>query len=411
MKISIVIPIYNVGSFLNETLMSVVNQTYNDIEIICVDDGSTDSCSRVMADFASKDKRVVIISQQNSGTYIARQNGVKAATGDYVLFMDGDDWLEITACERLAEFVKENDADIIQLGAYMEASENDSETARVCGEWINVQLDRIIGSDNILNQCMIARTVPGNIITKAVKTSIVKKAMSCQEPLRMTTMEDTIALFYIMLFSESWARLDAKLYHYRIGVGTSTKRNLQLGDVIRSMNSYAGLQALRWYVANHPVSETARKIVNEIFINQMMTDTFYYFSRLKSNVPCAKWLETIDETTDYKELAYAMVGVKAKETFMQQEQERIRRDDVERALQEQLTRTQGELTNLQGDYGKLQCENNELKLENSIQNMNNKRLQTELSRDSIYLNSNPLIKVIYKLHRAYRKHIKKYDLY
>ena len=91
MKISIVLPVYNQERFLRDALESVGAQTYSDIEIIVVNDGSTDSSLRIATEYAKRDPRVKIVSQDNGGLLAANVTGIKAATGDYICFFDPDD--------------------------------------------------------------------------------------------------------------------------------------------------------------------------------------------------------------------------------------------------------------------------------------------------------------------------------
>ena len=90
-KISVIIPIYNVEKYLRQCLDSVVNQTIKDIEIICINDGSTDNSQAILNEYAKKDERFVVINQVNQGLSVARNNGLNSATGKYVAFIDSDD--------------------------------------------------------------------------------------------------------------------------------------------------------------------------------------------------------------------------------------------------------------------------------------------------------------------------------
>ena len=115
MKFSIIIPIYNRSFFIDETLSSLLNQTYTDIEIICVDDCSTDESLQKIKSYAVKDKRVKVITHsKNLGPHCARQTGVSNASGDYILFLDCDDNLEIFACAALYDILSKTDYDILE---------------------------------------------------------------------------------------------------------------------------------------------------------------------------------------------------------------------------------------------------------------------------------------------------------
>ena len=102
MLLSIIIPVYNVEQFIEECLDSVCTQSFADWEAICVNDGSTDCSLTLLQEFASRDSRIHVVSQSNAGLSAARNTGLRAASGEYILFLDSDDWLEKDALERLA---------------------------------------------------------------------------------------------------------------------------------------------------------------------------------------------------------------------------------------------------------------------------------------------------------------------
>ena len=104
-KISIVVPVYNVKeSYLTKCLESIIHQTMKEIEIILVDDGSSNDSLKICNKFAEKDKRIIIIQQKNQGVSVARNNGIKISNSEYIMFVDSDDWLEKDACERLYKY-------------------------------------------------------------------------------------------------------------------------------------------------------------------------------------------------------------------------------------------------------------------------------------------------------------------
>ena len=92
-KISVIIPIYNTAQYLRQCLDSVIHQSLKDIEIICVDDGSTDNSLQILQEYAKKDKRIIILQQENQGAGVARNYGMKVATAEYLSFLDSDDFL------------------------------------------------------------------------------------------------------------------------------------------------------------------------------------------------------------------------------------------------------------------------------------------------------------------------------
>ncbi|RGP08489.1 glycosyltransferase family 2 protein [Parabacteroides gordonii] len=115
-KVSIIIPVYNVDPYLETCLSSCINQTFRDIEIIVVNDGSTDTSSRIIAKYAAVDERIVVVSKKNEGLIYARKSGLDIARGEYVYHLDGDDYIESDAIEILYREIIKNDSDCVIAG-------------------------------------------------------------------------------------------------------------------------------------------------------------------------------------------------------------------------------------------------------------------------------------------------------
>ncbi len=110
---SLIIPVYNVEKYLRKCLDSAVNQTLRDVEIIIVNDGSTDGCLSIIHEYALKDERIKVIDQKNMGLSAARNNGLGIAVGDYIAFMDSDDWMDTCFLEKMYETAESCNADIV----------------------------------------------------------------------------------------------------------------------------------------------------------------------------------------------------------------------------------------------------------------------------------------------------------
>ena len=115
-KISVVVPVYKVEAYLSKCINSIINQTYKNLEIILVDDGSPDRCGEICDDFSKKDERIKVIHQDNEGLSGARNSGYRISTGKYIMFIDSDDWLNLDMIEFLYEKIKEHDADVAICG-------------------------------------------------------------------------------------------------------------------------------------------------------------------------------------------------------------------------------------------------------------------------------------------------------
>lgn len=115
-KITVIIPVYKVEQYLRQCLDSVVNQTYRNLEIIIIDDGSPDNCPAICDEYGARDSRITVIHKKNSGLCAARNDGIKRATGDWITFVDSDDWCELDYYERLLQEMGDSCPDILCAG-------------------------------------------------------------------------------------------------------------------------------------------------------------------------------------------------------------------------------------------------------------------------------------------------------
>lgn len=118
-KISVIVPIYNVEKYLERCIQSIIKQTYKNLEIILVNDGSTDNCARICEEYAQRDSRIKVIHKKNGGLADARNKGLEIATGEYIGFIDSDDYIEEDMYEYLYSLLQENNADISICGKYL----------------------------------------------------------------------------------------------------------------------------------------------------------------------------------------------------------------------------------------------------------------------------------------------------
>ena len=111
--VSIIVPIYNIEGYIRECIDSILAQTYSDFELILVDDGSPDNCGRICDEYAEKDVRIKVIHKENGGLTSARNAGLSVAKGDWIMHVDGDDWIEPDMIESLIEAAKATEADLV----------------------------------------------------------------------------------------------------------------------------------------------------------------------------------------------------------------------------------------------------------------------------------------------------------
>lgn len=117
-KVSIIVPVYNVEKYIHKCIDSILAQTYRNLEIILVDDGSPDNCGKICDEYASNDNRIIVIHQKNGGLSAARNAGLNKSTGNFIVFVDSDDYLEISAIEDCIHYIKTNNYDILIFNWY-----------------------------------------------------------------------------------------------------------------------------------------------------------------------------------------------------------------------------------------------------------------------------------------------------
>lgn len=281
-KVSVIIPVYNVERYLRVCLDSVVNQTLKDIEIICVDDGSTDGSPAILAEYAAKDPRVRVITGRNAGTVVARQYAIAAARGEWCLFLDPDDWLENDACARLMEREAHTDADILQYGFRIEETESRPAAQRAASEaYFNRPAGRHPAA-SLFETIYVKRELSWNLIGRCVRTSVCKSAFAEQCKAYSINETDVYAVFHIIAHAKFLEVFEDRLYHYRYGVGISTKRNLDLGEYGRMMGKLETARELKTFAASVAERFPDAPSVAER-IGRMMASTL--FTSLVNRVP------------------------------------------------------------------------------------------------------------------------------
>ena len=203
--ISLIIPCYNAEKTLEKCLNSVVKQSYNNLEIIIIDDGSTDNSAAIYRDFASKDHRIIIIKQDNSGVSKARNKGVHAALGEYICFVDSDDWVEPTYCAELYRLLMTEKADI----AIVEASYEDQNGKIVFDKPISSE--KVFDGKRALILLLEDKFIQSHPWGKLYKSAFLK---NINFPEHLKCFEDYSTLFKIFDKAIKVVRSDEKLYHY-----------------------------------------------------------------------------------------------------------------------------------------------------------------------------------------------------
>lgn len=203
-KVSVVIPIYNVEQYLPKCLASIVHQTLQEIEIICVNDGSTDNCLKILKEFKSKDKRIKIINKENGGLGNARNAGLESAKGEYISFIDSDDYIDKNFLELLYNEAKEDDADVACGGI---KRENDGETHFL------INYSQTVITDDIYQKINISKAAQFSFVwNKIYKHTFLKE--NELKFMQDIVFEDLVYTPQIMIKSNTLATVPDTFYHY-----------------------------------------------------------------------------------------------------------------------------------------------------------------------------------------------------
>ena len=218
--ISVVIPLYNQEKYIGECLDSVLKQCTPEVEVIVVNDGSTDSSARICADRISQYQAdVKLIEQKNSGSLISRTNGVKEAKGDYILFVDSDDLLLENAILTLLDVIHKEPYELILFNAT-----RDYESRKPYFS-IPLENNQAFSDDKYpLYKLLSCTNVLNNLWTKCIKKELLLKAQLPQDGVRLTNGEDLYQIMDMVEMAQSVVYLDKTLYYYRDFAGGISRR-------------------------------------------------------------------------------------------------------------------------------------------------------------------------------------------
>ncbi|MBO5907605.1 MAG: glycosyltransferase [Clostridia bacterium] len=222
-KVTIIVPVYNTKRYLEECVRSLVAQTYRDIEILLVDDGSNDGSGDLCDTIAAGDERIRVIHKENGGAATARNLGIDEAAGEYVMFIDSDDWLDTDAVESLMQYADENDTDVLRFNYVREFKDRQLvkpntflEEKLYVGEECEVVCRQLLGltgselrhpeSMNFLASCGF------NFYKKSLLVKLGVRFVPIQE---IGSFVDGLFNFCVFLHVKRFAFINRPFYHYR----------------------------------------------------------------------------------------------------------------------------------------------------------------------------------------------------
>ena len=252
-QVSIILPVYNVEKYLRQCLDSIVNQTFKDFECICVNDGSTDNSVSILEEYAQKDKRFKIISQENRGLSGARNTGLKQATGKYVTFIDSDDWIADNFLEVLYEIIEKYQYDIAICNYQFYYSKDD----KYIPFTQNIIIDKETAKFDKFRCCYIC----GSVNIKLYRKKFLEDNKITF--LENVVMEDYIFSIISCLSTEKIISIKDCLYYYR-------------KQVVSIMSNSDNVTISKFYNNFNLIRELRRRKINCPEIENFLVRTFFH---------------------------------------------------------------------------------------------------------------------------------------
>ena len=224
--ISIIVPVYNVSRYLKQCIDSLLKQTYENIEILLIDDGSTDDSGKICDNFAEIDSRIRVIHQRNQGVSVARNEGLRQASGSWIMFVDSDDWVEQEICKTLLDRALKCNCDICGCDLLKEIEGQNPQIQSVYKQDVMIQKEEIESlvatllhknieetdyNRNVMNghSCIQALLGP---YCKLYRREVIDGVVF---PQHIQYAEDTLFVMCVVMRASSVAWMDRALYHYR----------------------------------------------------------------------------------------------------------------------------------------------------------------------------------------------------
>ena len=256
-KISVIVPIYNVEKYLEKCLGSIINQTYKNLEIICVNDGSTDNSLEILKKYSNQDSRIIIIDKKNGGLSSARNEGLKIATGEFIGFVDSDDYIESNTYEECILKFKEDITIDMVCFSFKFVYENSEHI-------INSKIVNSPFEGKLDNNILIGKDILISVWSKLFRKAIVDKYNICF--INGVLYEDNFFTNAFLLSSEKSYFINKPLYNYRQRVDSITGRT-RAYETGLAIDLLRNLDELFFFSQQHSLSLNS-KYLSMLFIKK-----------------------------------------------------------------------------------------------------------------------------------------------
>lgn len=277
--VSVIVPVYNIDSYLTECLDSLLRQTLDNIEIICIDDGSKDCSAGILQVYAQKDARVRIYHQIHQGVSVARNQGIMYAKGKYILFMDGDDWIESDMLESMVREAERELADVVICSAKVDNEEippNGNAQLLSLQKALTVPSKILtLESQNIIRWKLL--DMPGGwpfIWNKLIRRELLERHKLIFAP-GLALGEDGIFLQTLYQYVNRIAMINPEFYHYRYFRADSATVKLQCNKKKRIENHLKVIEQLLFSWKARGLIKTNGKHLFEWIVNFLYGDYIY----------------------------------------------------------------------------------------------------------------------------------------
>ena len=280
-KISVIVPVYNTENYLRECLDSIVNQTFDDIEIICINDGSTDSSLDILREYEESDKRISVVCQPNSGLSITRNHGIRLAKGDYIYFIDSDDYLELTALEELYRASDENNLDLL---IFKLINFDDGTTNKYTSEYYEMESLKYLNG-KVFNYADIGEDALNFAVSAPGKFYKRELIHDMKFPEKLI-FEDNVFFAQAMLKAKRVSFYDKHLYNRRIrNDSITTTKTIKCADSIIIINKIIELSKEFDVYEQFKYGLAKKKIDSAYFRYSLVDDEFKeeFFKRVQND--------------------------------------------------------------------------------------------------------------------------------
>jgi len=259
-KVSILIPVYNTASYLPKCMAGVLRQTLKEIEIIAVNDASTDNAAEVLARYAAEDPRVKIIThEKNGGILAARLSGIAAATGEYLIFLDADDYLNTDTARACYVKAKKTGADIVHFGFDVRVGHRKKPPfARQVEQRLRPYDGTLLGR-RVFEGAFVDYLYRWNIVGKCISAEVCRKAAAALPPGYYIMAEDLCFYTLMSWFATHYEPLHKKCYHYGLEIGVSAYTLVDFRGFIRNCSVFTALNAVKSFLTSQGAFEQYRE--------------------------------------------------------------------------------------------------------------------------------------------------------